>query len=140
MRGTSDDADAVEALQGFKRFPAWMWRNADVLDFVGWLRAHNDDLSPAATKVGFYGLDLYSLHTSIEAVLTYLDKIDPKAARQARERYACFDHFGKNEQAYGYATGLGIAESCEEEVVRQVLDLHRPRHGICTPRRPDRSR
>lgn len=124
VRGTSDDADAVEALRGFRRFPAWMWRNADVLDFVGWLRAYNDDLAPGATNVGFYGLDLYSLHTSIEAVLTYLDKVDPTAARQARQRYACFDHFGKDEQAYGYATGLGIAESCEEEVVRQVLDLH----------------
>ncbi len=124
VSGMSDDADAVEALGGFKRFPAWMWRNADVLDFIGWLRAHNDDLPPGRPRVGFYGLDLYSLHTSIAAVLTYLEKVDPEAAQQARQRYACFDHFGKDEQAYGYATGLGIAESCEEEVVRQVLDLH----------------
>jgi erythromycin esterase-like protein len=125
VRGASADADAVEALRGFKRFPAWMWRNADVLDFVGWLRAYNDDLPGSATKVGFYGLDLYSLHTSIEAVLDYLDKIDPEAARRARNRYACFDHFGKDEQAYGYATGLGIAESCEDEVITQLVDLHR---------------
>src|SRR5512132_531732 len=62
VRGVSNDADAVEALSGFKRFPAWMWRNADVLDFVGWLRTYNDDLPVSATKVGFYGLDLYSLH------------------------------------------------------------------------------
>lgn len=125
VRGTGDDADATDALKGFKRFPAWMWRNADVLDFVGWLRTHNDDLSPAAPKVGFYGLDLYSLHTSIEAVLTYLDKIDPEAAQRARSRYACFDHFGNDEQSYGYATGMGIAESCEEEVVQQLLEIHR---------------
>jgi erythromycin esterase-like protein len=125
VRGVSNDADAVEALSGFKRFPAWMWRNADVLDFVGWLRTYNDDLPASATKVGFYGLDLYSLHTSIEAVLTYLDKIDPVAARRARLRYACFDHFGKDEQAYGYATGMGIAEPCEEEVVSQLVELHR---------------
>ena len=124
VRGANADADAVEALAGFKRFPSWMWRNADVLDFVGWLRAFNDDLPPAAAKVGFYGLDLYSLHTSIEAVLTYLDKIDPDAASRARARYACFDHFGKDEQAYGYATGLGLSESCEEEVVSQLVDLH----------------
>lgn len=125
VRGISDDADAIEALKGFKRFPAWMWRNADVLDFVGWLRTHNDGLPPYAPKVGFYGLDLYSLHTSIEAVLTYLDKIDPEAAQRARSRYACFDHFGKDEHAYGYSTSLGLAESCEEEVVNQLLEIHR---------------
>jgi erythromycin esterase-like protein len=62
VRGTSDDQESVDALAGFKRFPSWMWRNADVLDFVGWLRAHNDALRPERTKIGFYGLDLYSLH------------------------------------------------------------------------------
>jgi erythromycin esterase-like protein len=124
VRGVSNDADSVEALSGFKRFPAWMWRNADVLDFVGWLRAYNDDLLASATKIGFYGLDLYSLHTSIAAVLDYLDRIDPEAAQRARARYACFDHLGKDEQAYGYATGLGISESCEDEVVSQLLELY----------------
>src|SRR3990172_5760741 len=124
VRGESSDADSVEALSGFKRFPAWMWRNADVLDFVGWLRAYNDDLPASATKIGFYGLDLYSLHTSIAAVLDYLDRIDPEAAQRARARYACFDHFGKDEQAYGYATGLGISKSCEDEVVSQLLELY----------------
>jgi erythromycin esterase-like protein len=125
VRGMSTDEDAVESLVAFKRFPSWMWRNADVLDFVGWLRSHNDEVSAGNPKVGFYGLDLYSLHSSIEAVLTYLDKIDPSAAERARARYACFDHFGKDEQAYGYATGLGLAESCEEEVVNQLLEIHR---------------
>lgn len=125
VRGVGTDAEAIDALSGFKRFPAWMWRNADVLDFIGWLRAHNDDLAPAATKVGFYGLDLYSLHTSIAAVLDFLERIDPEAAARARLRYACFDHFGKDEQAYGYATGLGISQSCEDEVVSVLLDLYR---------------
>ena len=125
VRGESADADAVDALEDFKRFPAWMWRNADVLDFIGWLRAYNDDLPAGEQKVGFYGLDLYSLHTSIEAVLNYLTKIDPLGAARARERYSCFDHFGEDTQAYGYATSLGIAESCEEEVVGQLLELHR---------------
>ncbi|HSE26536.1 MAG TPA: erythromycin esterase family protein, partial [Pyrinomonadaceae bacterium] len=119
------DADAVDALAGFKRFPAWMWRNADVLDFVGWLRTHNDDLPASATKVGFYGLDLYSLHTSISVVLDYLERIDPEAARRARTRYACFDHFGKDEQAYGYATGLGLSHSCEAEVISQLVELYK---------------
>ena len=124
VQGVGSDADAVEALGGFKRFPAWMWRNADVLDFVGWLRTYNDDLPAPAIKIGFYGLDLYSLHTSMAAVLDYLERIDPDAAQRARARYACFDHFGKDEHAYGYATGSGLSESCEDEVVSQLLELY----------------
>jgi erythromycin esterase-like protein len=64
-----------------------MWRNTVVVEFVEWLRAHNDTLSPGATKIGFYGLDLYSLHASMEAVLRYLEKVDPERAKQARDRY-----------------------------------------------------
>ncbi|HVE55977.1 MAG TPA: erythromycin esterase family protein [Pyrinomonadaceae bacterium] len=126
VRNESEDGDATESLGGFKRFPAWMWRNADVLDFIGWLRAYNDDAaSQNRAKVGFYGLDLYSLHTSIEAVLTYLEKIDPEGAARARRRYSCFEHFGSDTQAYGYATGLGIMESCEDEVVGQLVEMNR---------------
>src|SRR5207237_9946280 len=77
VRGLSDDRDANAALGGFKRFPTWMWRNTVVLDFVEWMRAYNDALPAPATKVGFYGLDLYSLYTSIEAVLGYLYSVDP---------------------------------------------------------------
>lgn len=124
VNGSDVDADAVEAMGNFERFPAWMWRNSDVLDFIGWLRAHNDELKEKETKTGFYGLDLYSLHASIDAVLTYLQKIDPEGASRAQERYSCFDHFGKDSQRYGYATGLGISESCEAEVVSQLNELH----------------
>jgi erythromycin esterase-like protein len=125
VRAEGADADAIEALSGFKRFPQWMWRNADVLDFVGWLRSYNDDLPASRTKIGFYGLDLYSLHASMEAVLGYLDKIDPEGAVRARERYSCFDHFGEDTQSYGYATAFGIAESCEREVLDQLVEMHR---------------
>jgi erythromycin esterase-like protein len=125
VRGEGGDQDATEALGGFRRFPQWMWRNADVLDFVGWLRAYNDDLPKDASKVGFYGLDLYSLHASIEAVLTYLEKIDPEGAARARARYSCFDHFGEDTQMYGYSTAFGLADSCEHEVVAQLMELNR---------------
>ena len=125
VRGASDDGEAVDALGDFERFPAWMWRNADVLDFVGWLREYNDDLESGAAKVGFYGLDLYSLHGSIDAVLRYLDKVDPEAARRARYRYSCFEHFGEDTQAYGYAASVGITDSCENEVVTQLIELQR---------------
>ena len=125
VRGESDDADATEALGGFRRFPQWMWRNADVLDFVGWLRAHNDAQRDASRRVGFYGLDLYSLHASMAAVLAYLDTVDPAAAARARSRYACFDAFGAEPQAYGYAATLGLSPSCETAVLNQLVDLQR---------------
>ncbi len=125
VRGLSDDRNADEALSGFKRFPTWMWRNTVVLDFVEWLREYNASLPAAASKVGFYGLDLYSLYTSIAAVLNYLNKIDPEAAKRARYRYSCFEHFAEDTQAYGYAATFGITESCEREVIEQLIELRR---------------
>ena len=122
--GRSREGGSVAALGDFKRFPIWMWRNREVLDFVTWLRAHNDG-RPAASKVGFYGLDLYSLHASMEAVLGYLDRIDPESARRARSRYACFDHYGEDTQSYGYAAGFGLTKTCEDEVIAQLQDMHR---------------
>lgn len=124
VRGVGDDAEAIDALADFKRFPAWMWRNADVLDFVGWLRDYNDEL-PMSARAGFYGLDLYSLHASIEAVLNYLDRIDPDASKRARYRYSCFDHFGEDVQSYGYAAGFGLSDTCEAEVIEQLVELQR---------------
>lgn len=120
--GDNVDPDAVQALSGFKRFPAWMWRNADILDFVGWLRTFNDALE-LPKRIGFYGLDLYSLHASMERVLRYLDEIDPDAARRARHCYSCFHNFGDDPQTYGYAAGLGLRPSCEAEAVSQLVDL-----------------
>jgi len=125
VRGASDDVDAVEALADFRRFPTWMWRNTVVVEFVEWLRAHNDALPPGAEKVGFYGLDLYSLHASMKAVLQYLEKVDPEAAARARERYSCFDHVGEDTQAYGLMTRLNLSKSCEAQVVRQLVELQR---------------
>jgi erythromycin esterase-like protein len=123
VRGTGADADAAEALAGFRRFPQWMWRNADVLDFVGWLRAHNEARDGRREPVGFYGLDLYSLHASMGAVLDYLRIADPEGARRAQRRYACFDHFGEDTQAYGFAAGSGLSPSCEAAVVSQLVEL-----------------
>ena len=123
VRGSGNDLDSVEALSGFQRFPQWMWRNADVLDFVGWLREHNDERSDG--KCGFYGLDLYSLNDSISAVLAYLDKVDPDAAKRARDHYSCFEPFGQDTTSYGYATGFRMAPDCEAAVVRNLVDLRR---------------
>jgi erythromycin esterase-like protein/predicted phosphoribosyltransferase len=128
VRGANDDVDAVEALADFRRFPTWMWRNTVMVEFIEWLRAYNDALPAGAEKVGFYGLDLYSLHASMKAVLRYLEKVDSEAAKRARERYACFDH-GEDTQAYGLMTRLNLSKSCEEEVVGQLLELKRRAAG-----------
>jgi erythromycin esterase-like protein len=121
VRGAGDDDSAVAAVGDFHRFPTWMWRNAPVIEFIEWLRHHNG----GAVKAGFYGLDLYSLHASIRAVIAYLEKVDPEGARVARRRYSCFDHANEDPQAYGYAASLGLDRSCEDEVVAQLMDLRR---------------
>jgi erythromycin esterase-like protein len=123
VRGVNDDPTGREALAGFQRFPVWMWRNIDVLNFIEWLRQYNTTLPENARKVGFYGLDLYSLYASIESVINYLDKVDPEAAKRARHRYSCFEDFGEDTQAYGYAAGFNLSESCEHEVVNQLIEL-----------------
>jgi erythromycin esterase-like protein len=121
VRGRGADRDANEALSGFQRFPNWMWRNTDVAAFVEWLRHHNTHAP--GLQVGFYGLDLYSLFSSIEEVLRYLDEVDPNAARQARERYACFDHYHEDSQHYGYTASLDMSASCEQGVLEQLKQL-----------------
>ena len=123
VRGATTDANANEALSCFRRFPTWMWRNTVVLEFVEWLRHFNRNIDRKRAPVGFYGMDLYSLHASIEAVLRYLDKVDPDSAKRARQRYSCFDHFGHKPQEYGYATTVGAAEPCEEMVVEELVEL-----------------
>jgi erythromycin esterase-like protein len=125
IRGTSTDRDPKEALSGFRRFPTWMWRNTVVLQFVQWLREFNANLDPKKAPVGFYGMDLYSLHASIDAVLDYLSKVDPDAANRARRRYSCFEHFSQEPQEYGYAATAGIIESCEDDVVAQLTEIQR---------------
>ncbi|MDP2315516.1 MAG: erythromycin esterase family protein [Pseudomonadota bacterium] len=125
VNGRSADNDSIEAMGDFERFPAWMWRNADVLDFVGWLREHHDRHGGPA---GFYGLDLYSLHRSASAVIDYLSRVDPDAATRARDLYACLDQAGVDPQKYGLGAVLGLTPSCEDAVVRILDELraHRP--------------
>jgi erythromycin esterase-like protein len=124
VRLLGTDATAEQALADFTRFPRWMWRNTVVVDFLQWLRDWNTGRPPEA-QTAFHGLDLYSLHRSIECVLQYLQTIDPEAARLARHRYSCFDVFGEDVQAYGYATSFGLSRSCEDDVVAQLVDLRK---------------
>ncbi|MBW8888588.1 MAG: erythromycin esterase family protein [Fibrobacteres bacterium] len=125
VRGEGDPLSGADPLEGFRRFPEWMWRNSEVLDFILWLRQWNDSLGPGRPKTGFYGLDLYSLYASMEAVLAYLDRIDPEAAARARERYACLGIDANRIEAYGMNAALGLSPSCETEVIDQLLELRR---------------
>lgn len=124
VRGADDDAEAVASLGGFTRFPTWMWRNAEVLDFVAWLREYNDSLGGSSPKAGFYGLDLYSLYASIDAVIGYLDHTDPESAKTARQRYDCLSPYEHRTENYAYAIFRG-KPSCKEAVMAQLLDLQR---------------
>ncbi|WP_442931272.1 erythromycin esterase family protein [Mycolicibacterium sp. 120320] len=127
VRGLGDDGSATQALSGFERFPAWMWRNVVVRDFVDWLHVHNGRRrADGERQTGFYGLDLYSLHRSMQEVIRYLENVDPVAAARARERYACFDHTSADDgQAYGFAAAFGAGLSCERQAVDQLVEIHR---------------
>ena len=109
------------AFTPFSRFPTWMWRNEEVHTFVDWLRVHN--AGRESYRVGFHGLDLYSLFTSIAAVLTYLDDVDPAAARVARHRYGALTPWQKDPAAYGRAVLAGRYESSEQAVVTMLRDM-----------------
>ena len=110
--------------EAFSRFPAWMWRNTDVHDFVEWLRAHNERLSSDA-RTEFRGLDIYSLGSSIAAVLAYLDRIDPEEAKAARRRYGCLTPWQDDPARYGEAA-LRLGKSpCEDGVVAELRALLR---------------
>jgi protein-L-isoaspartate(D-aspartate) O-methyltransferase len=106
----------------FSRFPTWMWRNQEVREFVDWLRAHNTG-RPDAERVGFYGLDLYSMYTSIHEVLRYLDDVDPGSARVARARYGCLTPWQSDPATYGHAALTGRYRDCEDEVAAMLSDL-----------------
>ncbi len=106
----------------FQRFPTWMWRNTDVDAFLGWMREHNDNLKPEQ-RAGFFGLDLYNMSGSIAAILEYLDKVDPKAAAVARERYACLTPWQKEPSTYGRAVLTAGYRKCEKAVVDQCREL-----------------
>ena len=124
IRHQGEDPDADAALGDFERFPRWMWRNREVVKLVETLCALNDGRSIEA-RVGFYGLDLYSLHRSMEAVVDYLDKVDPDAAAEARRRYGCFETFERDPITYARAAAYRMSDDCEDEVLEQLVALNR---------------
>lgn len=128
IQDKGNDTTAEESLSDFQRFPLWMWRNTEVLDFITWLKEYNGNFG-INEKIGFYGIDLYSLHSSMKAVLKYLDTVDTEAARRARYRYSCFEDYGEDAQHYGYSASFDLSKSCEDAAVNQLVDLQRRAFG-----------
>ena len=105
----------------FTRFPTWMWRNQEMQDLVEWMRNRNSKL-PMEKRAGFYGLDLYSMGASIEAVIKYLDNVDPEAAKNARKRYGTLQPWVEDPSMYGLASLRGMV-NCEAGVIKVLRDL-----------------
>jgi erythromycin esterase len=118
---TDSGANAEEALHAFERWPTWMWANREVVELTEWLRAHNAT-QPRDARIGFYGLDVYSLWDSMSAVVRYLERRDPALAKVARRAYQCFDPYYEDAQEYARATAF-VPTSCEDEVVEVLAKL-----------------
>jgi erythromycin esterase-like protein len=121
-RFVRDTPEPEGAEPPFRRFPTWMWRNREFDGFVRWLRDWNRE-SEAALRADLYGLDLYSLSASIQAVLGYLDRVDPDAAAVARERYGCLTPWAREPQLYGRLALSAGFRACEAGVVEMLSDL-----------------
>lgn len=128
VRGEGEDVGAASAFDDFERFPRWMWRNEEVLRFAQALRAHNLE-RPAERRVGFYGMDMYSLYRSAEAVVDYLSSVDEEQAAIARRQYAALDHV-RDPQRYGYEAVYGVRPDCRQAVRERLLALwkHAPEY------------
>jgi erythromycin esterase len=114
-------ATARDVLHAFERWPTWMWANEEVVALAEWLRQHNRTVDEER-RVGFYGLDVYSLWDSMSTVIEFLEAVDPGAAARARTAYGCFDPYEQDVQDYAMATAL-VPTSCEDEVVRILSTL-----------------
>lgn len=117
-----DHKGAFQVLHAFNRWPTWMWANWEIVALAEWLKEHNKN-KPAGKKAGFYGLDVYSLWESMEAIMGYLEKTDPDALKVAKEAYSCFEPY-RNEEGHGYARALQmVPELCENEVVNLLREI-----------------
>src|SRR5215212_6584793 len=119
--GNSSSSSAYDVLFAFNRWPTWMWANREIVDLIEWLRKYNERL-PEEQKVGFYGLDVYSLWESMESVIKYLKKVDPDAIKTVIEAYRCFEPYERSVEDYARATAL-VPESCEDEVIDMLINL-----------------
>ena len=123
MRGELQGTTAKDVLHAFERWPTWMWANWEIVGFAEWLRNYNDG-KPDDEKVGFYGLDVYSLWESLEAIIGYLKEHDPSALPAAERAFRCFEPYGEDPQEYAQATAL-VPTSCQNDVLDLLTTIRR---------------
>lgn len=123
VHGASKDQTAEQSLAGFTRFPQWMWRNTDFRDLVASIRSHNSSVKPNISRAGVYGMDLYGISESADAVIEYLRRVDSEAGKQAVRRYGCFDGFRDAPEQYGYIVSGDEKKSCEKQVSEQFQEM-----------------
>ncbi|MDB5286707.1 MAG: protein-L-isoaspartate O-methyltransferase [Mucilaginibacter sp.] len=122
IKGYADqDKTVLELLMEFNRWPTWMWANWEIESLISWLKEYNSN-QPANKRVGFYGLDVYSLWESMEALIDYLKTTDPQAAELAMDAIKCFEPYGNNEHEYARAQ-YTMEDSCRDEVVKLLTEI-----------------
>jgi erythromycin esterase-like protein len=119
------DEDPLDALDAFDRWPTWMWANTAVVDFCRWLQGVNA-LRPAGQRVGFYGLDVYSLWESMHALIGWLRENEPEHVGRAVEALRCFEPFGEDGAEYAFASRFAPT-TCEQAVVDLLRHLSEER-------------
>jgi erythromycin esterase len=123
IKGYTDSGTTIqEVLHAFNRWPTWMWANWEIASLMEWLKEYNGKLS-LENRIGFYGLDVYSLWESMEAIITYLEKEDPHAAKSVKKVIECFEHYGEEGQLYAYKVAAKISESCQQQVLDMLKEI-----------------
>lgn len=124
IKGHSESGkSAYDVLHSFNRWPTWMWANKEMIELVEWLKQYNNNIDiNKQNKVGFYGLDLYSLWESMDEIIKYLQRVDPSALENATFAYNCFEPYNKEVEAYARATAF-VPKNCEEEVIELLSSL-----------------
>ncbi|WP_088101974.1 erythromycin esterase family protein [Halalkalibacter urbisdiaboli] len=125
IKGYSNKKGPIDVLNAFNRWPTWMWANEEMIDLIAWLKDYNDDKAPK-DKVGFYGIDVYSLWESMEAVIAHLDKTNSPAASHAKKAFSCFEPFHRDAQSYGVSAAL-YGEDCINELMEMLRQLYESR-------------
>lgn len=120
-------SESKRALTGFDKFPQWMWCNTNMVCFIDWLKDYNTNLKKFNNRIGFYGLDLYSLYESIFTIFEFLGKKDSDLLDIALKHYSCFDHACVDPQEYGFLVNERIKKSCIKEVTEQLLQIQQKR-------------
>lgn len=124
LKGYTQEPHASDVLKSFNRWPTWMWANWEIAALAEWLKKHNAALD-ADKRIGFYGLDVYSLWESMEAVVQYLKRVDPQALHIAQKAFRCFEPY-RGGDGHGYASALRLVpDLCEEEAMQMLAEIQR---------------